>query len=169
MAELSPINVGDVLPSYKLKNEKDEDVDIATLTQDKGIVLFAVPKADTPGCTTQACAFRDNYPDFTKYNFEVYCISHDSPAAQTRWQTKPPGDRARQKELPYPLLSDPNRVLIAALGAKNDAGNTTRSHFIFEKGGRLVDRKLPVTPKDSTDLALESVKAIAAKDYEIAR
>ena len=52
-----------------------------------------------------------------------------------------------QKELPYPLLSDPDRVLITALGAK-DAGKTKRGHFIFAKGGKLVEKKLPVSPGD---------------------
>lgn len=52
-----------------------------------------------------------------------------------------------QKELPYPLLSDPKRVLITALGA-GKGGKTTRSHFIFEKGGKLVEKQLPVKPAD---------------------
>ena len=54
-----------------------------------------------------------------------------------------------QKEFPYPLLSDPGRVLIAALGAKDaGSGRTKRGHFIFAKGGKLVDKKLPVSPGD---------------------
>jgi peroxiredoxin len=53
-----------------------------------------------------------------------------------------------QKEFPYPLLSDPDRVLIAALGAKDASGKTKRGHFIFAKGGKLVDKKLPVSPGD---------------------
>ena len=52
-----------------------------------------------------------------------------------------------QKELPYPLISDPKRQLITALGA-GEGGKTKRSHFIFEKGGKLVEKKLPVTPAD---------------------
>jgi peroxiredoxin Q/BCP len=52
-----------------------------------------------------------------------------------------------QKELPYPLLSDRKRVLISALGA-GDGGKTKRSHFIFEKGGKLIDKKIPVKAAD---------------------
>ncbi|KAI0682225.1 AhpC-TSA-domain-containing protein [Earliella scabrosa] len=151
---LQSINVGDVLPSYILKNEKDEDVDVASLTAENGVVFFLVPKADTPGCTQQACGFRDSYPDFTSLNFDVYCLSADKPAAQSKWQTK--------KNLPYPLLSDPKRVLITALGA-GEGGKTKRSHFIFEKGGKLVEKKLPVKPVDSPKLALEFIKTSAAK------
>ncbi|KAI0764939.1 AhpC-TSA-domain-containing protein [Fomes fomentarius] len=148
---LSAVDIGDVLPSYTLKNEEDEDIDVATLTAEKGVILFLVPKADTPGCTQQACGFRDSYPDFTSHNFDVYCLSADKPTAQSKWQTK--------KNLPYPLLSDPKRVLITALGA-GDGGKTKRSHFIFDKGGKLVDKKLPVKPADSPKLALEFIKTL---------
>ncbi|KAI0653897.1 thioredoxin-like protein [Cubamyces menziesii] len=154
---LSPIDIGDVLPSYTLKNEKDEDVDVASLAAEKGVVFFLVPKADTPGCTTQACGFRDIYPDFTSSGFEVYCLSADKPTAQAKWQTK--------KNLPYPLLSDPKRVLITALGA-GEGGKTKRSHFIFEKGGKLVDKKMPVKPVDSPKLALEFIKGLKASAGE---
>lgn len=52
-----------------------------------------------------------------------------------------------QKELPYPLLSDPKRLLIGALGAA-DGTKTKRSHFVFAKGGKLLDKKMPVKPVD---------------------
>ncbi|KAJ3514460.1 hypothetical protein NLJ89_g2372 [Agrocybe chaxingu] len=149
---LPTINVGDSLPGLVLKNEKGEDVQIANLAAEKGVILFLVPKADTPGCTNQACGFRDIYPDFTSLNYTVYCLSADSPTAQSKWQTK------ASKELPYPLISDPKRILITALGA-GEGGKTKRSHFIFEKGGKLVEKKLPVSPADSPKLALEFVKS----------
>ncbi|KAJ7618054.1 thioredoxin-like protein [Roridomyces roridus] len=153
--KLGPIDIGDSLPSLTLKNEKDEDVDVSSLTADKGLVLFLVPKADTPGCTTQACGFRDIYPDFTGLEYNVYCLSADTPAAQSKWQTK--------KELPYPLLSDRKRVLITALGA-GEGGKTKRSHFIFEKGGKLIDKKIPVKAGDSPKIALEFIKAQASTE-----
>lgn len=151
--ELKSIDIGDQLPSLTLKNEKDEDIEISTLATEKGVILFLVPKADTPGCTTQACGFRDSYPDFTSSGFDVYCLSADSPSAQTKWQTK--------KELPYPLISDTKRKLITALGA-GAGGKTQRSHFIFEKGGKLVEKKNPVKPADSPRLALEFIKSLDA-------
>ncbi|KAJ7025844.1 AhpC-TSA-domain-containing protein [Mycena alexandri] len=149
--KLASIDIGDSLPTLTLKNEKDEDVEVSSLTADKGLVLFLVPKADTPGCTTQACGFRDIYPDFTGLDYNVYCLSADTPAAQTKWQTK--------KELPYPMLSDRKRVLITALGAA-EGGKTKRSHFIFEKGGKLLDKKVPVKAGDSPKLALDFVKSL---------
>jgi peroxiredoxin Q/BCP len=149
---IAPIDVGDSLPSLTLQNEKNESIDVSTLTAEKGVVLFLVPKADTPGCTNQACGFRDIYPDFTSVNYEVYCLSADSPTAQSKWQTK--------KELPYPLLSDPKRLLIGALGAA-DGAKTKRSHFVFAKGGELLDKKMPVKPVESPKLALEFIKSLS--------
>ncbi|KAI5119413.1 hypothetical protein M0805_004900 [Coniferiporia weirii] len=148
------LSIGDSLPDLVLKNEKDEDVNVQSIAADSaGVVLFLVPKADTPGCTTQACGFRDVYPDFEALNFKVFCLSADSPSAQNKWQTK--------KSLPYPLLSDPKRVLIVAL--TGSATKTPRSHFIFA-GGKLVEKKMPVKPADSPRLALESIKALDKDD-----
>ncbi|KAF8635264.1 hypothetical protein AX15_000487 [Amanita polypyramis BW_CC] len=147
--QLAPIDIGDVLPALILKNERDEEVQVAELAAEKGVVMFLVPKADTPGCTNQACGFRDIYQEFTTLGYDVYCLSADTPSAQTKWQTK--------KELQYHLLSDRHRVLIGALGAA-ESGKTKRSHFVFEKGGKLIDRRIPVKPNDSPKLALEFVK-----------
>jgi len=149
LPELQSIDIGDVLPSLALKNEKGEDIEISGLATEKGVVFFLVPKADTAGCTAQACGYRDVYPDFTSSNFDVYCLSADSISAQSKWQAK--------QELPYPLISDPKRILITALGA-GEGGKTTRSHFIFEKGGKLIDKKIPVKALESPTLALEFIK-----------
>lgn len=64
-----------------------------------GAVFFLYPKANTPGCTTQACGFRDNYATFTAKGYKVYGLSMDKPAAQLSWKEK--------NNLPFDLLSDP--------------------------------------------------------------
>jgi peroxiredoxin Q/BCP len=99
------------LPDLTLKNEKDEDIQVADIASENGAVIFLVPKADTrefgpiplglktvaegpfffvliAGCTTQACGFRDIFADFTAVNYAVYCLSADPPSAQTKWQSK---------------------------------------------------------------------------------
>lgn len=63
---------------------------------------------------------------------------------------------SQQKELPYPLLSDPKRTFITALGA-GEGGKTKRSHFIFAKGGKLVDKKIPVKPVDRCAFKVSSL------------
>lgn len=148
-AQKTSVDLGDMIPSVTLKNENGEDVETSGLVTQRGVVLFLVPKADTPGCTTQACGFRDSFQEFTALDYDVYCLSADSPAAQTKWQTK--------KQLPFHLLSDPNRVLIGALGAA-DGNKTKRSHFVFEKGGKLIHKKMPLKPADSPVLSLKAIK-----------
>lgn len=95
-----------------LKDEKGDDVQVGELAEECGVVLFLVPKADTrtrlfffsprfvderlivvgivlaAGCTTQACGYRDVYPEFTEREYVVYCLSADSPTAQSKWQKK---------------------------------------------------------------------------------
>ncbi|EUC62826.1 antioxidant, AhpC/TSA family protein [Rhizoctonia solani AG-3 Rhs1AP] len=147
---LKALGIGDVLPSFTLLNQSGENVELGSLAKEKGVVIFVIPKANTPGCTTQACGFRDNYQYFTELGYVVYCLSHDSPKVQTSWQSK--------HTLPYPLLSDPKRTFINLLGAWV-GGGTRRSHFVFEKGtGKLVERQIGVKPADSPKSALEFVK-----------
>jgi len=146
---LDAIDIGDQLPTVTLKNEKGEDVEIGKLADEQGVVLFLIPKADTPGCTRQACGFRDSYEDIKKLHYAVYCVSADSPTVQAKWQSK--------KTLPYSLISDPKRLLITALGC-GEGGKTKRSHFIFEKGGKMVSKKSPVKPDDSPALALKFIQ-----------
>ncbi|KAG1863170.1 thioredoxin-like protein [Suillus subalutaceus] len=155
VADTAPIDVGDILPSMTLKNETGEDIDTGSIAAEKGVVLFLVPKADTPGCTTQACGFRDIWQEFTSLDYDVYGVSADSSTAQSKWQTK--------KELPFPLISDPKRSLIGILGA-GDGNKTKRSHFVFEKGGKLLDKKMPVKPADSPRLALEFIKGLGLSE-----
>ncbi|KAG1787310.1 thioredoxin-like protein [Suillus variegatus] len=149
---LAPIDIGDILPSITLKNEQGEDIDTGSIAAEKGVVLFLVPKADTPGCTTQACGFRDIWQEFASLDYDIYGVSADSSAAQSKWQTK--------KQLPFPLISDPKRSLIGVLGA-GDGNKTKRSHFVFEKGGKLLDKRMPVKPVDSPRLALEFIKGLS--------
>jgi len=144
--------VGSVLPNLILKNEKGDDILVADLAKETGVIIFAIPKADTPGCNKQACHFRDNYDEIRKQGYAVYALSADSGTAQGKWQSK--------HNLPYSMLSDPKRVLIEQLGAKN-GNSTARSHFIFERGtGKLLQAQISVKADDSHKLALDFIKGL---------
>lgn len=95
-----------------------------------GVVLFTYPKASTPGCTKQACFFRDSYTPLTATGFDIFGLSNDSPKANTTFKTK--------QKLPYPLLSDPSRTLISAIGLKGIKGTTTRGVFVIDKTGKVL-------------------------------
>ncbi|KAI1502786.1 thioredoxin-like protein [Biscogniauxia marginata] len=95
-----------------------------------GVVLFTYPKASTPGCTNQACLFRDSYEPLTKDGLAIYGLSTDSPKANTTFKTK--------QNLPYPLLCDPSATLIDAIGLKKAPKGTTRGVFVVDKAGKVL-------------------------------
>ncbi|KAK0209725.1 thioredoxin-like protein, partial [Armillaria fumosa] len=123
--------------SITLPNQNREDVEIGTIASERGVVLFLVPRDDTPS-TQQACAYRGAYDKFTEAGYDVYCLSADEPGKQGKWKDK--------KSLPYNLLFDPKRTFISALGAGTT--KTSRSHFVFAKGGVMIDKRTPVKPVD---------------------
>ena len=181
------IEIGDSLPEgITLKDEQDKDVSISEIIKEKGAVFFVYPKvtcgeataqspaeisaqANTPGCTNQACLFRDSYAEFGPLGYEgvqsvfrlhmtqrltsclsVYGLSSDSPKTQANWKEK--------NNFPYPLLCDPAQLLLKLLGAAKGVKSNQRSHYIVAAGGKLVDAKYTVSPKDSANLALEFIK-----------
>ncbi|GAA5961476.1 hypothetical protein JCM21900_004020, partial [Sporobolomyces salmonicolor] len=131
--------VGDIVEDITLKNAKEDDKDIslAELYNESGLVIFSYPKANTPGCTTQACGFRDAHASITALGYEVYGLSRDKPSAQSSWKSK--------HELGYSLLCDPEQKLLKGLGATEAQ---KRCHWILEKGGKLLEAKIGVKPAD---------------------
>ncbi|KIW05360.1 uncharacterized protein PV09_03876 [Verruconis gallopava] len=96
-----------------------------------GIVLFTYPKASTPGCTTQACLFRDGHETLTSTGYTIYGLSGDSPKANTTFKTK--------QKLPYTLLCNPSYSLIGAIGMQDKpAKKTKRGVFALDKSGKVV-------------------------------
>ena len=100
--------IGQPLPSFSLSDDQGATVTPATLAG-AWTVLYAYPKDATPGCTTEACDFRDSWTRVQAAGARVYGISKDSVASHQKF-------RANQ-DLPFPLLSDPDKTLLAPLGA----------------------------------------------------
>ncbi|KAI5478898.1 peroxiredoxin Q/BCP [Pseudohyphozyma bogoriensis] len=145
----SVLSIGDVVPDITLKNEDDEDLSLKELYDKTGLVIFSYPKANTPGCTTQACGFRDIHSQITDKGFSVYGLSADGPKAQLSWKTK--------HSFGYSLLSDPKRELLKQLGA-TDAKK--RCHWVIEKGGKLLEAAIGVKPADDPSNALKFISAL---------
>ncbi|PNS13975.1 hypothetical protein CAC42_6488 [Sphaceloma murrayae] len=94
-----------------------------------GIVIFTYPKASTPGCTKQACMFRDSYDPLRATGLDIYGLSRDSPKSNTTFKTK--------QNLPYPLLCDKPASLVGALGFKKGE-STQRGVFVVSKDGEVL-------------------------------
>jgi len=101
------LNVGDIAPDFSLADQNGETVHLAEL-QGKTVVLFFYPKADTPGCTTEACSFRDSEPKFKEANAVILGISPDTSKAQLKFADK--------FGLPFHLLADTEHATAEAYG-----------------------------------------------------
>ncbi|KAI2625881.1 AhpC-TSA-domain-containing protein [Hypoxylon sp. NC1633] len=141
-------------------NDGDKTTLKALVDESKsGVVIFTYPKASTPGCTNQACLFRDSYEPLTKGGLAIYGLSTDSPKANTAFKTK--------QNLPYPLLCDPSATLIDAIGLKKAPKGTTRGVFAIDKDGKVLLAE-PGGPAATVDavkkLVAESEGAVAKEE-----
>ncbi|KAK5127395.1 hypothetical protein LTR85_006734 [Meristemomyces frigidus] len=116
----------------EVETNDGDKVTLAKLVADSkaGVVLFTYPKASTPGCTTQACLFRDSYEPLTGTGFSIYGLSTDTPKSNTTFKEK--------QKLPYALLCDPKATLISAIGFKKAPKGTTRGVFVVDKSGKVL-------------------------------
>lgn len=152
-AKTPELNVGDKIPDWVFLDQDSKDIHLAKL--DKPIVvIFSYPRASTPGCTRQACGFRDNYNALSSNDAIIFGLSADSPAAQKKFATK--------HGFQYRLISDPTKKLIAALGAKKSDGKIARSHWIFVYGVLKI-KKIGISPEVSYTTAKEDIEKLAKK------
>ncbi|MFL7809535.1 MAG: thioredoxin-dependent thiol peroxidase [Anaerolineae bacterium] len=149
------LQVGDVAPDFTLTADDGSEVRLSDYRGHK-VVLYFYPKADTPGCTKQACAVRDVYGDIDAGGAVVLGISPDDLPALEKFRSK--------YDLNFPLLSDPDhRVaeMYGAWGEKKSRGRTTegiiRSHFAVDEEGRIIDLEIKVKPESTADLALHLI------------
>ena len=126
---------GDKAPDIRLQTDRGEEFRLSDL-KGKRVVLYFYPKADTPGCTTEACEFRDDLKAFSKKGTAVVGISPDKPAAQARFKEK--------YDLPFTLLADENKAAAEAYGVwreKNMYGKKvmgiSRSTFVIGPDGKI--------------------------------
>ena len=151
------VEVGQLAPDFELISDREETVRLSDFRGQK-VVLYFYPKADTPGCTKQACALRDIHPQVESASTVVIGISPDKPVKLAKFREK--------YQLPFILLSDPDHQVAEAYGAwgeKRAFGKTyygiVRSHFAIDEGGHLVEARLNVKPLSTADLALHLVTA----------
>ena len=102
------LKVGDTIPNFTAKDTNGTDFDSATVVVHKPLVIYFYPKDNTPGCTAQACSFRDQYEDFKDLGAEVIGISSDSVGSHQKF--------AKQFKLPFILLSDSDKKIRKLFG-----------------------------------------------------
>ena len=140
------LEIGMKAPDFTLKDKNGNDFTLSSLLGKK-VVLYFYPKDNTPGCTRQACAFAGAYKQFEAKGIEVVGISKDSVASHVKF--------AEKYDLPFILLSDPDRVAIEAYGVwqeKKMCGKVSmgvvRTTFIIDENGNI-EKIMPKVKPDT--------------------
>lgn len=150
-AAAEPLAEGTALPAVSQKNQEDQTVNLSDAGAKGYLLVYFYPKADTPGCTKQACSLRDSYAALTQKGVKIYGVSMDSAKAQKAFKEK--------FKLPFDLLADADGTVVTAFGVPKTMGFAKRQAFLF-KDGKLVWRDLSA----STDQqAADVLKVIADK------
>ncbi|MGB3764034.1 MAG: thioredoxin-dependent thiol peroxidase [Ornithinimicrobium sp.] len=133
---MTALELGAAAPDWSLRDSTGETVSLSDFVGRK-LIMYFYPAAMTPGCTTQACDFRDRLDVFTSHGYAVVGVSPDTPQKLTKF--------ADQESLSYPLLSDPDKTVLAAYGAYGEKklyGKTItgviRSTVVIDEEGRVV-------------------------------
>jgi peroxiredoxin Q/BCP len=154
MAELSK---GAKAPSFSLQDQDGRTVKLGDY-KGKKLLLYFYPKADTPGCTTQACSIRDAMPDLKGLGIAAVGISPDEPKQQKKFADK--------YGLSFPLLSDPQHGTAEAYGAWGEKSmygkkyeGILRSSFLIDEAGKVLQAWYKVSPADTVPLAKETLES----------
>jgi peroxiredoxin Q/BCP len=146
---------GDIAPEIQLQTDTGEAFDLKS-ARGKKVVLFFYPKASTPGCTVEACEFRDTFKKFEKKGVVVLGISKDSPKAQTTFKVN--------QKLPYTLLCDVDKKVVEAYGVwkeKNMYGKKVmgieRTTFAIDERGKIAKVFSKVKPAGHAEEVLAAV------------
>ncbi|MDF3819690.1 thioredoxin-dependent thiol peroxidase [Leptospira sp. 96542] len=156
------LEVGKKAPSFTAVNQNNEKVKLADLTGKNGLVLYFYPRDMTPGCTTEACDFRDNFNRLKKLGFNVVGISKDNPKSHTKFIEK--------QELNFDLISDETGEICEKYGIWREkvfmgrrALGIVRSTFLLDPNLKIKKIYDPVKVKGHVDEILKDIQELFGK------
>jgi peroxiredoxin Q/BCP len=149
-AASEPLAVGAPAPDAQSVDQNGNPVSLSKLYGSGWTLVYFYPKADTPGCTAEACSLRDAFEELTKKGVTVIGVSADTPKEQKAFQEK--------YHLPFTLIADSGKNVIRAFGVPTTMGFASRQSFLI-KGGKIVWRDLHASTKQQ---AADILKAISA-------
>jgi thioredoxin-dependent peroxiredoxin len=121
------LSVGDTAPNFTVKDTTGHTVTLASYAG-KQVVMYFYPKDDTPGCTKQACSFRDNYAQYTSKGITVFGVSMDDESSHQAFTAK--------FELPFPLLADTDGAIAKAYDVEG-GGYAKRVTYVIGADGKI--------------------------------
>ncbi len=145
------LKVGDTLPNFTAKDTNGTVFDSQNYIGKQSLVIYFYPKDNTPGCTAEACSFRDNYQDFKDLGSEVIGISADSVTSHLKFKSK--------FNLPFILLSDADKKLRKLFGVENSLIFLPgRETFVADKNGVILMIFNSMSSKIHIEKALQILK-----------
>jgi peroxiredoxin Q/BCP len=151
------LNPGDTAPDFTLPDQSGEPVTLSSL-KGRNVVVYFYPKADTPGCTTQACGVRDHHDAYASADAVVLGISPDAPKKIAKFDDK--------FSLGFPLLGDEDHAVAEAYGVwveKSMYGRTymgnERTTFVIDPEGKIKEIFHKVKPAEHDDLVLGALSS----------
>jgi len=152
MASAAELKLGDKLPALTLPDQDGKPLDLAAYGAEGYLLVFFYPKANTPGCTAQACSLRDAETRLKERGVKILGISADKPDSQKKFVT--------DQKLPYPLIADSKGKAIQAFGVEGMLGFARRSAFLFHQG-KLVWRDAKSSTKDQAEVVLKALDTLS--------
>lgn len=156
IAVMTPLTEGAEAPDFTLESDSGETVSLAQL-RGKPVVLYFYPRDDTPGCTTEACEFRDAWDDVKRTGAVVLGVSPDTVASHRKFKSK--------FWLPFPLLADPDHKVAERYGAWGERSmygrkflGILRTTFVIGPDGRIKKVFERVKPKGHAAQVLEALQ-----------
>jgi peroxiredoxin Q/BCP len=150
---LAELKVGDVAPDFSLQNEDGMPVSLKGYLGKKVVVLYFYPKDFTPGCTAEACSFRDNYKPYQDKGAVVIGVSLDNVESHKKFSKK--------YNLPFSVLSDNSKEVAKAYGVLGMGGfSSRRVTFIINKEGRITHIFPKVDVKHHSEEVLKALSEI---------
>jgi peroxiredoxin Q/BCP len=150
---MSTLKAGDKAPGFTAKDQNGKTVSLSDFSGKK-VILYFYPKDDTPGCTAEACDFRDNYQSMLSKGFEVIGVSTDDEKSHKKFETK--------YSLPFTLIADAEKSIVEAYGVwveKNMYGKkymgTARTTFIIDGDGTILKVIDKVDTKNSSQQVID--------------
>ena len=157
---MATLKEGDLAPAFTASNQNGESVSLSDY-KGKNVILYFYPKDDTPGCTAEACSFRDNYQAMLSKGFEVIGISTDDEKSHKKFVNK--------YSLPFALIADTDKSIVEAYGVwveKSMYGKKymgiERSTFVISKAGILLKEWRKVSVPGHVAEVLAFVKGLAS-------
>ncbi|HEX6304286.1 MAG TPA: thioredoxin-dependent thiol peroxidase [Anaerolineales bacterium] len=153
-----PISAGLPAPTFTLLDENETEHSL-TDYRGKPVVLYFYPKDDTPGCTKEACGFRDDYSAYEQAGVEILGVSPDSPKSHAKFKAK--------YDLPFHLLADTDKEVCRAYdvwGLKKSYGReyegVFRTTYLIDSEGNIAKVFKNVRPADHSAEILEAIQAV---------